>query len=268
MCTTELYFRSIPVMEKMQIVWKQSEGYFRYCSFWWQHWSVWPVWHVWWKSKERWSVRWRLWVTANLPLHPSIWDMRLPPTLGGSILGVLIGEKIIPYIIIYAYGIIYPYMNNILVPYNMFTVFLQRQQRFSVHWQLPVLPVIKPWLHSRQSWWDHRLPKNGKRVFMEKITFIWRHLSFTWKSTIRNLFRYKKRFFMTVFGIGGCMALMLCGFGLKILFSRLQISSIKRFRFMVAGVSSGGFNGWRQRRTVWFHRQRGGNRRSSQCKYA
>ena len=58
-------------------------------------------------------------------------------------------------------------------------------------------------------------PKNGRRVFLERIGFIWKRMSFTWKSTIRNLMRYKKRFFMTVFGIGGCMALMLVGYGVR-----------------------------------------------------
>jgi putative ABC transport system permease protein len=58
-------------------------------------------------------------------------------------------------------------------------------------------------------------PKAGKRVFVERIPFLWKRLNFTWKATIRNLMRYKKRFFMTVFGIGGCMALLLVGFGLK-----------------------------------------------------
>jgi putative ABC transport system permease protein len=58
-------------------------------------------------------------------------------------------------------------------------------------------------------------PKNGKRVLLERIPFIWNRLTFTWKATIRNLLRYKKRFFMTIFGIGGCMALLLVGFGLK-----------------------------------------------------
>lgn len=58
-------------------------------------------------------------------------------------------------------------------------------------------------------------PKIGRRVVLERIGFLWKHLSFTWKSTIRNLMRYKKRFFMTIFGIGGCMALMLVGFGLR-----------------------------------------------------
>ncbi|MEG2429582.1 MAG: ABC transporter permease, partial [Oscillospiraceae bacterium] len=58
-------------------------------------------------------------------------------------------------------------------------------------------------------------PKSGKRVFLERITFIWKHLSFTKKLTARNILRYKKRFFMTVIGIAGCTALMLTGFGLK-----------------------------------------------------
>ncbi len=58
-------------------------------------------------------------------------------------------------------------------------------------------------------------PKEGKRVFAERLTFIWKHLSITWKSTLRNLFRYKKRLFMTIFGIAGSMALMLVGFGIQ-----------------------------------------------------
>ncbi|MCB5611717.1 hypothetical protein, partial [Thomasclavelia ramosa] len=58
-------------------------------------------------------------------------------------------------------------------------------------------------------------PKKGKRVFLEKIPSLWSQFNFIWKATIRNLLRYKKRFFMTVFGIGGCMALLLVGFGLR-----------------------------------------------------
>ncbi|MBO4288710.1 MAG: ABC transporter permease, partial [Lachnospiraceae bacterium] len=58
-------------------------------------------------------------------------------------------------------------------------------------------------------------PKSGKRILLERIGFIWNRLNFTRKSTLRNLFRFKKRFFMTVFGIGGCMALLLVGFGLR-----------------------------------------------------
>lgn len=58
-------------------------------------------------------------------------------------------------------------------------------------------------------------PKAGKRILLEKIRFIWSKLSFNYKATARNLFRYKKHFFMTITGIAGCTALMLTGFGLK-----------------------------------------------------
>ncbi len=58
-------------------------------------------------------------------------------------------------------------------------------------------------------------PKNGKRIFLERITFIWKRMSFSFKVTFRNLLRYKSRFFMTVISICGCTALMLTAFGLK-----------------------------------------------------
>ncbi len=59
-----------------------------------------------------------------------------------------------------------------------------------------------------------RAPKAGKRVFLEYIRPVWRRLTFTWKVTMRNLFRYQRRFWMTVIGIGGCTALIVTGFGL------------------------------------------------------
>lgn len=58
-------------------------------------------------------------------------------------------------------------------------------------------------------------PKTGKQTFLEKITFIWKRLSFTSKVTARNLIRYKTRFFMTVIGVAGCTSLLVVGFGIK-----------------------------------------------------
>ena len=60
-----------------------------------------------------------------------------------------------------------------------------------------------------------KAPKPGKRVFLENIGFIWKRLKFLKKVSIRNIFRYKKRLFMMILGIGGCMALLLTGFGIK-----------------------------------------------------
>ena len=59
-----------------------------------------------------------------------------------------------------------------------------------------------------------RAPKAGRRVFLERIRPVWKRLTFTWKVTMRNLFRYQRRFWMTVIGIGGCTALIVTGFGL------------------------------------------------------
>lgn len=60
-----------------------------------------------------------------------------------------------------------------------------------------------------------KAPKSGKRILLERITFIWNRLKFLQKVSIRNLFRYKKRFFMMIIGIGGCTALLVTGFGIK-----------------------------------------------------
>lgn len=60
-----------------------------------------------------------------------------------------------------------------------------------------------------------KAPKKGKKVLLERWKFVWNKLSFTWKITIRNIFRYKKRVFMTIIGVAGCTALLLTGFGLR-----------------------------------------------------
>lgn len=60
-----------------------------------------------------------------------------------------------------------------------------------------------------------KAPKNGKRIFMERITFIWKRFNFSQKVTIRNIFRYKKRALITIIGIAGCTGLMLAGFGIR-----------------------------------------------------
>lgn len=136
-------------------------------------------------------------------------------TIAGSILGVLVGEKILPYIIIYAYGIMYHHMSEILVPYvasygvaasAAAIVCTMAATLFSCYRELGAQAAVlmRP-----------PAPKVGKRVLLERVPFIWKRLNFSWKSSVRNLMRYKKRFFMTIFGIGGCMALMIVGYGIR-----------------------------------------------------
>lgn len=59
-----------------------------------------------------------------------------------------------------------------------------------------------------------KAPKPGKRILLEHVPFIWNHMSFKYKATARNIFRYKKNMFMTIISVMGCTALMLTGFGL------------------------------------------------------
>lgn len=136
-------------------------------------------------------------------------------TAGGSVLGVLIGEKILPYIIVYAYGILYQHITHILVPYQWIYAWMAAAAAIVCTMAATLFACYKELVAQPAVLMRPPAPKNGQRVFLERIKFIWKHLSFTWKSCIRNLTRYKKRFFMTVFGIGGCMGLMLVGYGIK-----------------------------------------------------
>ena len=136
-------------------------------------------------------------------------------TAGGSVLGVLVGEKILPYIIIYAYEIMYPHIPKIYVPYHMSYAVMASAASIVCTMGATLASCYKELAAEPAVLMRPPAPKKGRRVFLERIGFIWKRMSFTWKSTIRNLMRYKKRFFMTVFGIGGCMALMLVGYGVR-----------------------------------------------------
>ena len=136
-------------------------------------------------------------------------------TLGGSIVGVLFGQKVFPLIIVNAYKIIYIHMPNVVVPYNMHYAVMATVAAVACTMVATISSCYAALAAQPAELMRPEAPKVGKKVFLERIPAIWIHLSFTWKSTIRNLMRYKKRFFMTIFGIGGCMALMLVGYGLK-----------------------------------------------------
>ena len=137
-------------------------------------------------------------------------------TLLGSVLGMLIGEKIIPYIIITAYGIMYHNVaNTISIDYQPGFALIASAASVVCTVGATLFASGKELQETPASLMRPPAPKEGKRVLLERFTFIWKHLSFSWKSTIRNLFRYKKRLIMTVFGIAGSMGLMLVGFGIQ-----------------------------------------------------
>ena len=135
-------------------------------------------------------------------------------SLAGSIAGLAAGFTVLPYVIFGAYRIIY------VLP----------EMAFTVRWTLAVLCTVcavlctvlaalsvcsKELRSCPAELMRPKAPKTGKKILLEKISFLWNRLSFLSKVTMRNLFRYKKRVLMTVVGISGCTALILAGFGLQ-----------------------------------------------------
>ncbi|MDO4554060.1 MAG: FtsX-like permease family protein, partial [Lachnospiraceae bacterium] len=139
----------------------------------------------------------------------------LSSTLIGSLIGIVAGQKILPVVIIKAYGIMYNNLPDILSPlYLKYSLMSTAAALVCVVWA--AWSACKKTLREVPANLMRPVaPKLGKRVFLERIPWIWNRLGFSKKAAVRNLVRYKKRLYMTVFGIGGCMGLLLVGFGLK-----------------------------------------------------
>ncbi len=132
----------------------------------------------------------------------------------GCLIGFLAGSKYFPEFIWIAYGMMFGFA----------------PLEYHFHWQLFLISLAVSLLCSMGTTYlacrsqlrgspaeilRPETPKAGKRIFLEKITVLWNRLSFLHKVSARNVFRYKKRMFMMILGIGGCTALVLTGFGLR-----------------------------------------------------
>lgn len=134
-------------------------------------------------------------------------------SLTGAVIGCAAGLRLFPYIIYESWNIIYQmpaikyasHMVLSVVAVASLILVTLIATLYSCYNELSEVPsaLMRP-----------KAPKNGKKILLEH-TFIWKHLSFTKKVTMRNIFLYKKRFFMTVIGIAGCGALITAGFGIK-----------------------------------------------------
>lgn len=133
----------------------------------------------------------------------------------GSILGVVLGETAIPPLVVNTYKLLYTNLRynvmyiditNALIA-SVLAVLCTTGAAFAACYNVmrsDPAELMRP-----------EAPKAGKRIWLEKAGFIWKRLNFTQKAASRNLFRYKKRLFMTIVGVAGCMALLLVGFGLN-----------------------------------------------------
>ncbi len=132
----------------------------------------------------------------------------------GGMLGSLFGLKFFPTVIITIYQMMYD-ISELKVVFNAYYAFLGIGIMSICMVGSTIYTAIKELNSTPAEMMRPKAPKIGKRVLLERIPFIWNRLNFIQKVTLRNMFRYKKRFLMTVIGICGCTALILTGFGLK-----------------------------------------------------
>ncbi len=153
--------------------------------------------------------------------------------LGGAVVGAVVGTTLIPWVIFTSYSIMYD------LP----------ALQLSVHWGLILAATAAGLLCtvgatlwavgatarlSPAELMRPKAPKAGKRILLERVTPLWKRMSFSMKVSARNLFRYKKRFWMTVIGVAGCTALLIAGLGLRSsIFSIIDVQYGEIYRYSV-----------------------------------
>ncbi len=153
----------------------------------------------------------------------------------GGIIGGILGVIIIPSIISSIYNMLFN-VPNFKIYYNFKIILLSMLIAIICIGGSTIYTVLKVIKEKPADLMRPKAPKNGKRVLLEKISFIWNHLSFSNKITVRNLMRYKKRGIVTIIGIAGCSALLLCGFGIRdaiIDIGNMQYQETFKFNAMV-----------------------------------
>lgn len=135
-------------------------------------------------------------------------------TIIGGMIGVLIGYRLLPDLCFEMYKNMYR-IGDIRLSYYASLTFQGMIIALLCTLGATIYTCRKTLKESPANLLRPTAPAAGKRVLLERIPIIWNHLSFSHKVTVRNVFRYKKRFLMTIIGIAGCTGLILAGFGLK-----------------------------------------------------
>lgn len=133
----------------------------------------------------------------------------------GSLIGVFLGEYTIPSLMVWAYKLVYYNLGDAVITLNAKYAITAAVAATLCTVAAALASCFKELRSVPSDLMRPEAPKAGKRTLIERISFIWDRLNFGQKSAMRNLFRYKKRFLMTLFGVGGCMALLLVGLGIR-----------------------------------------------------
>ena len=132
----------------------------------------------------------------------------------GGFIGAVIGFRLLPAVIISAYTIMYR-LPNVATPYRADIAAVAILAAMACTGIATIAASASALREVPATLMRPKAPKAGKRVLLERVGFIWKRLNFTMKVTVRNIFRYKKRFFMSVIGIAGSCALLVTAFGIQ-----------------------------------------------------
>ncbi len=132
----------------------------------------------------------------------------------GSLVGIVALSMFLPYLIMEAYSVVYAVPPR-PTPINFNLALLSAGLGIGITLAATYFAVVSALRETPAALMLPRAPKAGKRILLERIRPLWERMSFSWKVTARNLFRYKRRFFMAIIGIAGCTALLLTGLGLQ-----------------------------------------------------
>ena len=178
---------------------------------------------------------------SNMAISAKYFIYAAVASLVGSIIGSVLGLATLPFVIVDAYGIMYTLPpTKLVIPWEsvigstlvgMLCTCVVALVACYKELNLKPAVLMRP-----------KSPKPGKRILLEHITPLWKHMNFTSKVTARNLFRYKARFLMTVIGVAGCTALIVASFGLKSSISVIadrQFSEITKYDEVYALSESG-----------------------------
>ncbi|MBO5478873.1 MAG: FtsX-like permease family protein [Clostridia bacterium] len=162
----------------------------------------------------------------------------------GGIIGMSVGFYLLPNVVWILYSTIYT-IPNFYASYQLKTGLMGIVIAFLCIGGATIFVAYKELKQMPAVLMRPKPPKNGKRIFLERIRFIWKRLNFSQKVTMRNIFRYKKRAIMTIVGIAGCTGLMLTGFGIKdsvIDIPNAQYGKIFQYEAMVSLSNTNGLN--------------------------
>lgn len=156
-------------------------------------------------------------------------------TVLGCIIGLLVGYRLLPMVIFLCFGSQYS-LPELMTPFHMNYAVISCAMELAGTLGATWAACHRSLNEKTAQLMTPRAPKAGKRILLERVSFLWNRLSFSYKATVRNIFRYKKHLFMTIIGVAGCTALMVAGFGIQDSLTKLaktQFEDIQKYDMQI-----------------------------------